>query len=270
MNAVPDILKRILADKADEVLERSRRRPLAQLRAELDSAPKPRGFLRALRRQVKHHRPAVIAEIKQASPSKGVLRAELDVAAIAASYAGHGATCLSVLTDAKYFQGQAGYLGLAHAACKLPLLRKDFMIDRWQIYESRVLGADCILLIVAALDDLVIAELLALAKELGMDALVEVHDAPELERARALDAPLIGINNRDLRSFTVDVHTTLALRAQVPGDRLLVTESGITGRDDVSRLCAGGVSAFLVGEVCMRAPDPGVQLAELFDGQRLA
>lgn len=270
MNDLPDVLKRILADKADEVMTRSRQLPLAQLRAQLSGLPPARGFRAALQHQVKSGRPGVIAEIKQASPSKGLLREDLDVGAIAASYAGNGASCISVLTDEKHFRGRAEYLAQARAACELPLLRKDFMIDAWQVYESRLLGADCILLIVAALGDPTLKELAALAAELGMDALVEVHDEDELERTLELQAALIGINNRDLRNFHTDTDTTLRLLRKVPAGTLVVTESGVGSREDVSRLCHAGVQAFLVGEACMRAPDPGVKLAELFAGQTLA
>lgn len=270
MSTLPDVLKNILADKADEVVVRSRQLPLAQLRAQVESLAPTRGFHAALQRRIERGKPAVVAEIKQASPSKGVLREQLDVGAIAASYAGNGATCISVLTDMKYFRGRGEYLGTARRACALPLLRKDFMIDPWQVYESRVLGADCILLIVAALGDPMLADLATLATDLGMDVLVEVHDADELERALKLTTPLIGINNRDLRSFHTDVGVTLGLLAKIPAGRLVVTESGVAERDTVTRLCRAGVPAFLVGEAFMRAPDPGVKLAELMDGQVLA
>lgn len=269
MNGVPDVLKRILADKADEVMARSRQLPLAQLRARLGSAPAVRGFRAALRRRVKSGRPGVIAEIKQASPSKGLLREHLDVGAIAASYAENGASCISVLTDEKHFRGRSEYLAQARAACELPLLRKDFMIDPWQVYESRLLGADCILLIVAALGDPVLGELAGLAAEIGMDALIEVHDENELARALELKPALIGINNRDLRSFHTDTHTTIRLLQKIPAGTLVVTESGVGSREDVTRLCHAGVQAFLVGEAFMRAPDPGVKLAELFADQIL-
>lgn len=269
MNAIPDVLQRILADKADEVVARSRHLPLTQLRARLEGLPATRGFHAALQRVVESGAPAVIAEIKQASPSKGLLREHLDVGAIAASYAQNGAACLSILTDEKYFRGRSEYLAQARIVCTLPLLRKDFMIDPWQVYESRVLGADCILLIVAALGDAMLADLATLAADLGMDALVEVHGESELERALTLNAPLIGINNRDLHSFHTDARTTVRLLKKIPGDRLVVTESGVSSRDDITRLCRAGVRAFLVGEAFMRAPDPGVKLADLFDGQHL-
>jgi indole-3-glycerol phosphate synthase len=254
-----------LARKAEEVVEKSAARPLRVLRAALDGAPPPRGFQAALEASITAGKPAVIAEIKKASPSKGLLRRDFDVAAIAASYARHGATCLSVLTDAPHFQGHDDYLKQARAACELPTLRKDFFIDPWQVYESRVLGADAILLIVAALGDAMLADLAALAADLGMDALVEVHDAEQLERALAIGAPLIGVNNRDLRTFHTDLRTTLDLLPQVPADRLLVTESGIATHADVARLRAAGVHGFLIGETFMRAADPGAKLRELFD-----
>jgi indole-3-glycerol phosphate synthase len=206
----------------------------------------------------------VIAEVKKASPSKGVLREHFVPAEIAASYARHGAACLSVLTDAQFFQGSAAYLEAARAACKLPVLRKDFMVDAWQVFEARAVGADCILLIAACLDDAQMADLEAQARALGMAVLVEVHDGAELDRALRLKTLLVGINNRNLRTFEVTLQTTLDLLARVPADRLLVTESGILGQPDVLRMRAAGVHAFLVGEAFMRAPDPGVALAALF------
>jgi indole-3-glycerol phosphate synthase len=259
-----DVLQRILARKAEEVRSRSARLPLPQLRERLADAPPPRSFALALQARIAVGQPAVIAEIKKASPSKGVIRPDFDPPAIAASYEAGGAACLSVLTDIDFFQGSDDYLRQARAACKLPVLRKDFMVDPWQVVESRVLGADCILLIVAALHDVQLVALSALATELGMDVLVEVHDAAELERALALDAPLIGINNRSLRSFEVSLDTTLALRDRVPADRLLVTESGIHTPPDVALMRASGVNAFLVGEAFMRADDPGGELRRLF------
>lgn len=262
----PDILKRILADKTRELAAKSAARPLRELRAALEDAPPPRGFLAALQTCIADGKPAVIAEIKRASPSQGLLRADFDVGTIAKSYAAAGAACLSVLTDAAYFQGRDDYLATARTACTLPALRKDFIMDPWQVYESRLLGADAILLIVAALGDAMLADLATLAVDLGMDALLEVHAATELERALALGAPLIGVNNRDLRSFHTDLQTTLALLPRIPTDRLLVTESGIATRADVSRLRARGVRAFLVGETFMRAADPGAKLRELFGG----
>lgn len=266
MPDTPDILKRILADKARELAAKSAARPLRELRAALKDAPLPRGFLAALQACVADGKPAVIAEIKRASPSQGLLRADFDVGAIAKSYAAAGAACLSVLTDAAYFQGRDDFLATARTACALPALRKDFIMDPWQVYESRLLGADAILLIVAVLGDAMLADLIALAADLGMDALLEVHDADELERTLALGAPLIGVNNRDLRSFHTDLQTTLALLPRVPADRFLVTESGIATRADIARLRAQGVHAFLVGETFMRAADPGAKLQELFGG----
>ncbi|MGA9852554.1 MAG: indole-3-glycerol phosphate synthase TrpC [Gammaproteobacteria bacterium] len=264
MSDAPDILKRILADKAAEIVARSQAQSLAKLRAGLATLPPTRGFHAALQRALNGGRPGVIAEIKKASPSKGLLRRDFNVGTIAVSYAEGGATCLSVLTDEKYFHGDATYLNVAKQACTLPVLRKDFIIDPWQIYESRVLGADCILLIVAALGDAMLADLALLAADLDMDVLAEVHDAAELERALALDLLLIGINNRDLRTFHTDVQITLSLLPSVPGDRLVVTESGIGTQADVRRLRERGVQAFLVGETFMRAADPGAKLRELF------
>lgn len=260
-----DILRTILARKAEEVAARRIRMPLAELVARCADAAPPRGFAQAIRARIGSRQPAVIAEIKKASPSKGVLRVDFDVAAIARSYAAAGATCLSVLTDVDFFQGADEYLQQARAACPLPVLRKDFTIDAYQVYEARVLGADCILLIVAALDDVVLADLTQLAMDLSMDVLVEVHDIDELERALQVPAPLLGINNRNLSTFHVSLDTTLALRDAVPGDRILVTESGITTRQDVQRLRDAGVDAFLVGEAFMREDDPGAALQRLFD-----
>lgn len=259
-----DILQRILATKRDEVAERSARLPLVELRARCADAVPTRGFLRALSARAADRQPAVIAEIKKASPSQGVIRPDFDPPAIARSYEAASATCLSVLTDEPYFQGADLYLQQAREACALPILRKDFVIDAWQVYEARALGADGILLIAAALDDGRLRELLALADSLGMDALIEVHDEAELERALATSGPLIGINNRDLRTFSVSIDTTMGLRALVPEGRLLVTESGIRTREDVARLRAAGIHAFLVGESFMRAPDPGAELSQLF------
>lgn len=259
-----DILQRILATKRDEITERSVVLPLAELRARCADAGPTRGFLQALTSRVADRRHAVIAEIKKASPSQGVIRPDFHPDAIARSYEAAGAACLSVLTDVQYFQGADAYLQQARAACALPVLRKDFVIDAWQVYEARLLGADCILLIAAALDDAHLRDLLALADELGLDALIEVHDEGELERALATQGPLIGINNRNLRSFEVSIDTSLRLRALVPEGRLLVTESGIRTTEDVARLRAAGIHAFLVGESFMRAPDPGTELARLF------
>ncbi|WP_159017396.1 indole-3-glycerol phosphate synthase TrpC [Cognatiluteimonas profundi] len=259
-----DILRTILARKAVEVATRSAQLPLADVAARAVDMDAPRGFARALQLRLDAGQPAVIAEIKRASPSKGLLRAEFDPAAIARSYADAGAACLSVLTDVDFFQGADADLQQARAACALPALRKDFVIDVYQVHEARMLGADCVLLIVAALDDMQLARLTQLAMDLGMDVLVEVHDIDELERALQVPAPLLGINNRNLSTFEVSLDTTLALRSAVPADRILVTESGIATRADVGRLREAGVGAFLVGEAFMRRDDPGAALKELF------
>ncbi len=259
-----DILRTILAHKAEEVATRSARVPLADLVERAKVAPPVRGFARALKAAVANGDPAVIAEVKKASPSKGVIRPDFHPADIAVSYEFGGAACLSVLTDEKFFQGHDRYLQEAREACTLPVLRKDFISDPYQVYEARVLGADCILLIVAALDDLQLSELSELALQLGMDVLVEVHDIDELERALQVPAPLIGINNRNLRTFEVSLQTTLSMRDAVPRDRLLVTESGILGAADVAMMRAAGVHAFLVGEAFMRAEEPGEALRQLF------
>ncbi len=262
-----DILARIVAVKRDEVAAARRLRSDVELRAQAEaarSAQPVRGFERALRAKIAAGRAAVIAEIKKASPSKGLLREPFDPPAIAARYAAHGAACLSVLTDERFFRGSLGDLRAARSACALPVLRKDFVVDAWQVYEARANGADCILLIVAALDDARLAEFASIARALSMDVLVEVHDAAELDRALALDAPLLGINNRNLRSFEVSLDTTLALLPRIPSDRLVVTESGIFAPADVARMRQAGVNAFLVGEAFMRAPDPGEALAALF------
>ncbi len=259
-----DILQRILATNAEEVRQRSEARPLTKLRAALETAEPPRDFLGALKAAAEVGRPAVIAEIKKASPSQGVLRPEFDPAAIARSYAGAGASCLSILTDEQFFHGDAAYLAEGRAACSLPVLRKDFMIDPWQVYESRLMGADCILLIVRALGDAQMADLVGLASDLGMDALLEVHDGEELERALALKPPFVGINNRNLASFHTDPGVTLGLLPKIPAGCLVVTESGMRTRDDVQRMREHGVQGFLVGETFMRAPDPGKKLSELF------
>jgi indole-3-glycerol phosphate synthase len=262
-----DILERIVAVKREEIAAARARRSLASLREEAESAERRadlRDFAGALRARVADDRPAVIAEVKKASPSKGVLREHFVPAEIAASYERHGAAALSVLTDERFFQGSAAYLREARAACALPVLRKDFMVDDYQVFEARTMGADCILLIVACLDDARLADLEAVAMSLGLAVLVEVHDGAELDRALRLRTPLVGINNRNLRSFEVTLDTTLDLVPRVPPDRLLITESGILAPADVARMCAADVQAFLVGEAFMRAPDPGAALAALF------
>jgi indole-3-glycerol phosphate synthase len=259
-----DILQRILARKADEVRARRARVALDALRRQIGNSPPVRGFAAALRARIAAGQPAVIAEVKKASPSQGIIRADFDPAAIARSYAAGGAACLSVLTDVDFFQGADAYLVAARASCALPTLRKDFVVDEYQVFEARALGADCILLIVAALDDAQLADFSALARDLGMDVLVEAHDAAELDRALQTEVPLIGINNRDLRTFATSLDTTLVLRPRVPEDRLLVTESGIHAPADVARMRSAGVHAFLVGEAFMRAADPGAELARLF------
>jgi len=259
-----DILQRILARKAGEVAERAQKVPLADMRARALDAPAVRPFAAALQARIAAGDAAVIAEVKKASPSKGVIRADFDPAAIARSYESGGAACLSVLTDVDFFQGADAYLQQARGACALPVLRKDFVVHPYQVYEARALGADCVLLIVAALQDAPLVMLAELAMTLGMDVLVEVHDLDELERALPVPAPLLGINNRSLRTFEVSLDTTLELRAAVPADRVLVTESGIHSREDVALMRGHGVNAFLVGEAFMRAPEPGVELARLF------
>jgi indole-3-glycerol phosphate synthase len=261
---VNTILDTILQRKHDEVAMRRARLPLAELRARIADAAPVRGFADAVTAKIRAGLPAVIAEVKKASPSKGVIRADFDPATIARSYQSGGAACLSVLTDAGFFQGSEEDLQRARAACDLPVLRKDFIVDPWQLYEARVLGADCILLIVAALDDVRLSEFAFLAAELGMDVLVEVHDLDELERALPVPARLLGVNNRNLKTFDVSLQTTLSLREAVPADRVLVTESGILTREDVAVMRNAGVHAFLVGEACMRQPDPGAALQELF------
>jgi len=259
-----DILQRILAVKAGEIAAAKRVRPLAALRDDAQRAAPARDFVAALRARIAAGRPAVIAEIKKASPSRGVLRESFDPGAIAASYERNGAACLSVLTDTQFFQGALEHLKQARAACGLPVLRKDFTIDPYQVHEARAAGADCILLIVAALDVPRMRELEAVAHELGMAVLVEAHDAAELEQALALKTPLIGINNRNLRTFETRLETTLDLLAQIPAGRLVVTESGILTPSDVSRMRDHKVGCFLVGEAFMRAADPGAELGRLF------
>ena len=259
-----DILDKIVAVKHQEVASAQKRKPLELVRADAESRVLTRDFVGALRAKIAAGLPAVIAEVKKASPSKGVLRAEFIPADIAQSYAEHGAACLSVLTDVQFFQGSVDYLKQARASCQLPVLRKDFMVDAYQIFESRAMGADAVLLIASCLDDAQMADFEAIARSLDMAVLVEVHDQAELERALRLKTPLMGINNRNLKTFEVSLDTTLALRTLVPADRILVTESGIQTRDDVLRLGAAGVSAFLVGEAFMRAPEPGEALSALF------
>ena len=263
-----DILKKICAVKVEEVAAAQKRVSFADMRRDAESRVLTRDFVGALRAKIATGQAGVIAEIKKASPSKGVIRADFVPADIAQSYAaGDGAVsaaCLSVLTDRQFFQGQPDYLKQARASCPLPVLRKDFMVDPYQIYESRSMGADCVLLIAACLEDGLMAEMEQIARSLDMAVLVEVHDGHELERALRLRTPLVGINNRNLRTFEVSLQTTLDLRQEVPADRLLVTESGILGPDDVHTLRDAGIHAFLVGEAFMRAPDPGLALARLF------
>ena len=259
-----DILDKIVAVKRDEIAAARRHRDLASLRRDAEARTDVRDFTASLRGRIAAGQAGVIAEVKKASPSKGVLRERFVPADIAASYARHGAACLSVLTDVQFFQGSVAYLQQARAACALPVLRKDFMVDAWQVFEAREMGADCILLIAACLDDALMVDLEAQAHALGMAVLVEVHDGAELDRALRLKTPLVGINNRNLRTFEVTLDTTLGLLPRVPADRLLVTESGILGRPDVARMRDADVHAFLVGEAFMRAPDPGEALEALF------
>jgi indole-3-glycerol phosphate synthase len=267
MTDTPDILRKILDRKLAEIAERSAALPLTAIMDKAAAAGPVRGFVAAIRERIESGQPAVIAEIKKASPSKGVMRPDFRPADIAVSYAAAQATCLSVLTDVDFFQGSDAYLQQARAACALPVLRKDFVVDPYQVYEARAIGADCILLIVAALNDAQLGKLSALAQELGLDVLVEVHDRKELERALALRLPLVGINNRDLRTFATSLDTTLDLLEMIPTDRTVVTESGIHTPADVARMREHGVNAFLVGEAFMVAPDPGARLAELFGSQ---
>ncbi|SET16442.1 indole-3-glycerol phosphate synthase TrpC [Pseudomonas graminis] len=263
--SVPTVLQKILARKVEEVAARRASVSLAELEALAAAADAPRGFAKAMIAQAKRKQPAVIAEIKKASPSKGVIRENFQPAEIANSYEAGGATCLSVLTDIDFFQGSDDYLKQARAACSLPVIRKDFMIDPYQIVEARALGADCILLIVSALDDVKMAELASVAKGVGLDVLVEVHDGDELERAlKILDTPLVGVNNRNLHTFDVSLETTLDLLPRIPRDRLVVTESGISHRADVELMEISDVYSFLVGEAFMRAEKPGVELQRLF------
>ena len=259
-----DILNKIVAVKRQEVATACKRKSLSAMRADAESRVLTRDFVAAMRAKIASGRPAVIAEIKKASPSQGVLREDFVPADIAQTYTENGATCLSVLTDQQFFQGCVDYLKQARASCPLPVLRKDFMVDAYQIYESRAIGADAVLLIAAILDDAQMKEFEAIARSLDMAVLVEVHDASELARALQLKTPLIGVNNRNLKTFEVSLDTTLALLQEMPKDRLLVCESGIQSRADVLRLAGAGVKAFLVGEAFMRADDPGQELAALF------
>ncbi len=264
MNDTPDILKKIVARKQEEIAQRMQDISLEQLQASLADASPCRGFTDAIASKIAAGKPGVIAEIKKASPSKGVIRPDFHPAEIAQSYEQAGAACLSVLTDIDFFQGADTYLQQARAACALPVIRKDFIIDPYQVYEARTLGADCILLIAACLSDTQMQGLNDLAHKLGMDALIEVHDAEELQRTLPLGNHLIGINNRNLRSFEVNLDTTIELLDQIPDELIVVTESGIHTPDDVARMQKHSVNAFLVGEAFMRADDPGAKLAELF------
>lgn len=267
--SVPTVLQKILARKAEEIAQLKARTSLAELEAQARAADAPRGFARALQAQVARKQAAIIAEVKKASPSKGVIREHFVPAEIAHSYALGGATCLSVLTDVDFFQGGNAYLQQARAACQLPVIRKDFLVDPIQVVEARAIGADCILLIVAALDDGLMGELAATAKDVGLDVLVEVHDGAELERAlTVLDTPLVGVNNRNLHTFEVSLEATLDLLPRIPQDRLVITESGILNRADVELMEINEVRAFLVGEAFMRADEPGQELQRLFFPER--
>lgn len=260
----PDILRKILSRKLEEITDACEKTSLRQVSQLAADATAPRGFIEALQNRITAGDPAIIAEIKKASPSKGVIRENFDPAAIAKSYQDGGAACLSVLTDRDFFQGAPEYLQAARSACDLPVIRKDFIVDEYQVYEARAMNADCILLIVAALGDAQMAELNGLAIHLGMDVLIEAHDAEELERALAVSPSLVGINNRDLRTFDVSLDTTLDLLKQIPDDCLVVTESGILTTEDVAVMREKEVNAFLVGEAFMRAEDPGTKMRELF------
>lgn len=264
MNDTPTVLKKILARKYEEVAERRQHTSEAEWLTRAANADMPRGFANALRQHLARGEAAVIAEVKKASPSKGVIRESFDPAAIARSYQQGGAACLSVLTDKDFFQGCEDYLQQARAACTLPVIRKDFLVDTYQVAEARAIGADCILLIVSALTNAQMHALAACAESLGMDVLVEVHDRDELERALTLSTPLVGINNRNLHTFDVTLDTTFELLSAIPGDRIVVTESGILNRSDVLAMQEKGVNAFLVGEAFMRATDPGEELKRLF------
>ncbi len=265
MADTPDILKKIVARKEEEIAEARQQVSLEELRESLGDKSPPRGFVAALKKKIAAGNPGVIAEIKKASPSKGVLREDFRPADIARSYAEHGAACLSVLTDVDFFQGSPEYLKQARAACGLPVIRKDFIVDPYQVYEARAMEADCILLIAACLDDEQLASLNGLAMDLGMDVLIEVHDGEELARALRVDNPMVGINNRNLRTFEVSLDSTLAMLDRIPADRLVITESGILRPEDVALMRSHDVNGFLVGEAFMRAPDPCARLAELFD-----
>ncbi len=260
----PDILKKILARKAQEITEACEKISMRELSERAASASVPRGFITSMLKRIQQDDPAIIAEIKKASPSKGVIRENFNPAEIAKSYSDGGAACLSVLTDRDFFQGAPEYLKAARDACDLPVIRKDFIIDEYQVYEARAMDADCILLIVAALGDAQMADLMGLASHLDMDVLIEAHDADELARALALSPALVGINNRDLRSFDVSLNTTLDLLSEIPDDCLVVTESGILTSDDVALMRSNQVNAFLVGEAFMRADNPGDKMRELF------
>lgn len=267
--SVPTVLQKILARKAEEVAERRARVAFAEVEQLARTADAPRGFANALLERAKRREPAVIAEVKKASPSKGVIRENFDPADIARSYEEGGAACLSVLTDIDFFLGSDAYLKEARAACQLPVIRKDFLIDPYQVVEARAIGADCVLLIAAALDDARMAELGSVAKDVGLDVLVEVHDTPELERAlKILDTPLVGVNNRNLHTFEVSLETTLDLLPEIPRDRMVITESGILNRADVELMEVSDVFGFLVGEAFMRAEDPGTELKRLFFPER--
>ena len=260
----PDILQKIIMRKHEEIAERKKTISLDAIKALASQADKPRAFKQALQTKIAAGHAAVIAEIKKASPSKGVIREDFQPAVIAKSYAQHGAACLSVLTDKDFFQGHEDYLQAARSACNLPVIRKDFLVDEYQIYEARAINADCILLIVAALDDEQLKSLYILAKDLGMDVLVEVHDAEELQRAKNIQADLIGVNNRNLRTFKTDLNTTHELYKSAPANAVFVTESGIHTAEHVQQMRTANINAFLVGEAFMRADDPGQALATLF------
>ena len=264
MTQTPDILKTILAKKAEEVARRKTGMSISNLEEIASGVERPRGFYNLLQSKVQAKKPAIIAEIKKASPSQGVIRENFQPVTIAQDYAMNGASCLSVLTDKEFFQGSEAYLQMVRERCPLPVLRKDFMIDAYQIYEARALGADCILLIVAALEDSLMHELSDVATKLGMDVLVEVHDADELQRALTLDTKLVGINNRNLRTFETSLQTTLDLKTEIPSDRMVITESGIHTQADVQLMLDNDVYAFLVGEAFMRAERPGQKMRELF------